>query len=525
MRTVTLAQNVRAVAGFSMLSCLVLAEGASADLRDSDCIVRLAPPAEKLQLRNAVSLGDWDQVFSLPGLDRLVLRRDDVIFSYSPAQVQLPETFAEPGVPSVRVEDGVQLDGRLWLFCSRPGGWPFAVQEGSTDIVPLHVPGLNVDNGARVSVRVAVRSPGGRAAVLALSGRGMKDWPVEAYAWFDLHRGIARALPITWSLVYYTRSRGIVAFTVTQGEEWPVDSEESPLRPPRLPGTGQPKPILLQMCDLETGEARQTVDWRRWEFAETHITRFDMSRGGNILQVLEKNFATGLQFAGVVYDGVRHLMRLPVDQMLGSGWFGVARDGWAAFCWTSSPASGGWFGPMKPGVSLLRLGSNVSGFEVLGAGRCLMTITDREWQSAWFVNAESKETWDVLEGLTDAPSAFEPRSYMHNSMRVRVVPGVGKGNLGAAALCVYSHLRMDMRANISMDRQRSRRWEQALLVTSEGKRYTVEGGDWREPEWSWLHNSGRMVLGQRRRTPDPFASGGLERVSLSCFELAPMIVP
>jgi hypothetical protein len=525
MRSGSFGRCARSAAGWFVLGCLVLADEAPAVLSDSDCTVRRAPPAEKLQLRNEFSLGDWDQVLASPGLDRLVLRKDDVIFSYSPAQAPLPETFAELGVPSVRVEEGVQRDGRLWLFCSRSGDWPFAVQQGSAETVPLHIPGLNVDDGARVSVRVAVRSPRERGALLVLSGRGMRGWPVEAYTWFDLHRGIARALPTTWALHYYTRSPGIVAFTVTQDEVWPVDSEESPPRPPHLPGTGQPMPVLLQMYDIESGEARQAVDWRRWEFAETHIAPFGMSRGGNILQVLEKNFAMGLQFAGVVYDGVRHPMRLPVDQMLGSGWFGVARDGWAAFCWTSSPASGAWFGPMKPDVSLLRLGNNVSGIEVLGAGRCLVTITEREWQSAWFVNAETKEAWDIIEGLSGAPSsAFEPRSYMHNSMKLHVVPGAGKGGLGAAALCVYSHLRMDMRAHITGD-QDFGRWEQPLLVTPEGKRYSLEGGDWQEPEWSWLHNSGRVVLGQRTRAPDSSASGGLERVSLSCFELAPMIDP
>jgi hypothetical protein len=184
---------------------------------------------------------------------------------------------------------------------------------------------------------------------------------------------------------------------------------------------------------------------------------------------------------------------------------------------------------MKPGVSLLRLGNNVSGIEVLRAGRCLVTFTEpvieREWQSAWFVNAETKETWDLIEGLADAPIAFEPRSYMHNSMKLRVVPGAGTGALGTAALCVYSHLRMDMRPYIARDRQDTRQWKQALLVTAEGKRYIMEGGDWREPEWSWLHHSGHLVLGARRREPEALAERRPARVSLSGFELAPTIDP
>ena len=167
-----------------------------------------------------------------------------------------------------------------------------------------------------------------------------------------------------------------------------------------------------------------------------------------------------------------------------------------------------WITGMKQPSSPELVTPEVSHFAILQQGNCVYTTPghgkNKTSSEAFFRVQRDKTTWNVLDSVERLPklgTQFVDKNYIKDRMRIRVVDGFGTP--GSLALCVFSHVRSDMRSAPVFQFQNKQSlepmtWKRAVILTSDGQRYmTSLFRDGNVPEIIWLHNSAKVIWGKR----------------------------
>jgi hypothetical protein len=175
------------------------------------------------------------------------------------------------------------------------------------------------------------------------------------------------------------------------------------------------------------------------------------------------------------------------------------------------------------------LAEEPAGFELLGKQR-VAYVTSREGMNntrssdAFVYDVEAGQYWNVLDGIERLPKLdadIAQKSYLSDTMAVRLIRGFGSSRYAAAVLSLFSLTRFDMRAAapsarvLPTERMLTQQWHAAILLSEQGTRCTVEMANLDFSASLWLHNSGKLLTARDER------SGGVHRLRVSELAIAP----
>ncbi len=463
-----------------------------------------APRLGVCDASDGVDLGLWDGVWQGDELDFLILRRGATLFSLPLNSTREPKPLGEfPTMSDSRIIWGGRGNDRLWVFCESPRLAPFALDVNSGTIVSFEIDGLKIPGSHTPSIQSWVHVPHLQAAVLMISGGDRATWPRPGnrpmYFWFSLKTGKVQSFPAEWGLDYLSADQSIAVFQ-----------------------TGL---TTRQAIDVKTGnEVESFPDRRQDVFVPFEWTNTDHAR---------PLFTPDFKFVGLSDMGKSVPLQIRLQEPHVPS-VKVATD-WAAFHLRGHGAPRTnlwslWFCPFQENAKPIHLAKHVHAYEILGPGICAHAVSSHRdrgasteqffsnaSREAFVFDARSNATWNVLDGIERLPELapeISSKGYVNDKMSVSLIRGFGADVRSPLVLCLFAHSRYDMRAFIGLRPQQANEtllpqphkrepyverqaWRRAVLLNSDGKRFQVSSFP---PEFFdrkiWLHNSGRLVLGE-----------------------------
>ncbi|MBX9789765.1 MAG: hypothetical protein K2Y37_12680 [Pirellulales bacterium] len=442
--------------------------------------------------------GAWDDAFALDAEDYLVLRRDDEWFSLSlTGQTELKKLATTPGANGSRIIAGAHANDRLWLFVQSATAAPRAIDAQTGKTVVFEIPGLTIPGTHAPVIQAFSIVPHRMAAFLMITGGDRETWPRDGnrpvYFWFDLNSANVIRFPIGCDLWYFSADQQIAVL----GRE---HNDAEGLR-------------IFQQCDVQTGEflekAPHVTDEAHFPFDWTEFTD---NRPVHALYRSPTRLRQDL-FAGLTVDGqvVRLDLKFPGTYYLSKA---KERNGFVGLEFRSTgnyeAISPLWMMPFKRPEQVEKLEASVVDFAMLGDGNSLVVTAghgrDGDSMEAFFHKRSDKSTWNLLEGIERLPplsAEFAGVKSIDDRMTVRLIDSFGSHPQRSQVLCIASQFRHDRDSGPRLGKRLAfEKWQRALLVTSDGQRQLTSL--FREtmlttpgvlPEWLWLHDSGRIVVG------------------------------
>ncbi|MBL7185614.1 MAG: hypothetical protein ISS70_04760 [Phycisphaerae bacterium] len=478
----------------AMLFVIVLAVAAPPSARSVQSAT--APPLRDCELTEQRDIGVWDDVFLSDDQDDIILRRGDALFSLSVTGTTDPRELTKASIlANSEIVACASTGERIWLFLQSTKTSPFAIDAHSGKVSEFKIPRLSIpgNNTPGIQSHVIVRHAG--AALLMIAGGDSDTWPRDGnrpiYFWISLKSGRIIRFPVGWDLNYFSRDQRVAVFDTPQENRF------------------QRRP--LQAVDMETGDYVERIPDRRKElcvpfnWTETQVVK--------PLYVRHAESGDRDHFAGISLRG----LVLPFDLHLKeTSYLSIAKaeDDFAGFRLrregaTAVEPSPFWLVGLKQPPNPEHVTPAISGFAMLKRGNCVYATTgdgpNGASSEAFFRTHSDKSTWNVLDGVQRLPeldNQFVDKDYVEDKMTVNVIDGFGSHN--SLALCLFSHLRGDMRSHVlSLQGKRPGKplkpmtWRRAIILTSDGERYMTDV--FREgnvPDLIWLHNSGKVIMGK-----------------------------
>ncbi len=430
-------------------------------------------------------LGLWDDVFACGAEEVVVLRRGKELFTLSMSDsANLKKLAAAPTPGTTRIIACAGSGDRLWLFLQSDHDDPYALDAYSGKVTNFEVQRLIIPGSRAPVIESYDMLRHADAALLMISGGEGRPQSGSLYFWMSLTSGKVVAFPIGWDLYQFSPDQRIAMF-------------EKPLLKPF-----ERRPV--QAVDMRTGDLLAEIPDR----SSTGVAPFNWSDTQRVKPVYRGRPQTGYQdrFAGISVDGSVFPIDIELDR---KHYLSVAKvkDGFAGF--TLRPE--GNYGPnpffhmaLKQKQIPQLVAPGVADFAMLDSGNCVFVTGGHgrkgESSEAFFRSEPEKTAWNVLDGVERLPEldeVFVDKDYIADWQTIRLIDGLG--NHDSLALCLFSHLREDRRAEYApvegkiLERVM---WRRAVIVTSAGERYMTdlfrEGAP---PYLIWLHNSGRVITG------------------------------
>ena len=476
-----------------LLSACTLQAAAESNLK-----VVSAPALRDYATYETTDLGVWDAAFACDELDCFVLRQGEELFSLPMDAAAKPVKIAaiRQGT-KVEIVAAIQSKTRLWLFCQSPEIAPFALELNSGKRIDLAIPDLRIPGEQAPSIQSHIMVPHADAAILMIAGGDRKTWPREGnrpvYFWIGLQSGTVVRFPIGWDLEYFSSDQTVAVFEKPQEERF------------------QRRP--LQAVDVRTGDTRAEIPNRR----EGAVIPFDWEDTQRVKPLYVRRPETGDadHFAGASLNGRTYRFD---TQLSGVYYLSTAKEkeGFIGFRLrregsVDSEPSNFWFGPLRENQNPTQVASAVTDFEMFHEETCVLVTTGHGPKKisleAFVYDHKSKTAWNVLDGIERLPplgTEFTGRDYIEDKMTVRLVPGHGSGQQGQLVLCLASQVREDRRALAfppQEKRLKTERWSRAILVSANGWRMVTDIlANGMMPDAIWLHNSGKIIIGEHKWT-------------------------
>lgn len=453
-----------------------------------------APALQPCKTTMTQDLGAWDDIFVAHDQDYVVLRRGDELFSLSMEASAKPKKIAKiPAASDTQIVAGAAVGKSFWLFLNSSKAAPCAIDALNGTVVTFEIPDLKVPGSHAPGIGAYRIVPHLQAAVLDVSGGDRATWPRDGnrpvFFWMDLKSGKVIRLPIGWDLNYFSADERVAAFGPTRAIE------------------------------MKTGEKIDAAPDRRKELCNS----WDWTNKQRVRALYERREGKGdaEYFAGVSVDGrvlpvnlgladVRYMSLAKADDTVAG--FRLRREG----AGTEEPGPL-WITPFKDSKKTVEIAKDVTDFTLLGNGDTIYVTREkpasralaesRQHAEAFFYTQADRSSWNVLEGVERLPKlgeAFAEASFVHDTLKVRLIEGFGSSLLKPAVLCLFEHHRGDFRARIAQrgggnegPALESVTWRRAMLVSRDGKRsLTPLFRDGNLPDQIWLHNSGKVISGK-----------------------------
>lgn len=457
-----------------------------------------APLLLQAEATEPIDLGTWDDACVIDGQDFVLLRRGAELFSLSRTSDEAPKLLrAEPALEHTTILAAQPFAERLWLMLQSRAGLPFAFDVKSSERSTFAIPGLALPGDQIPVIQTLIPVAHAGAALAMVSGGDGATWPRPEnrplYFWLDLQSGRVVSLPIGWDLSYFSADQTVAVFS---------KPSEKPFERPSLQG-----------LQLRGGEWLRDVPNRRQELCIPFDWQDDQSvKGlyGRRAPTGDADFFAGLSLAGSVLplamdlEGRQYLAQAKAHgDFLG---FRLRKEGSV-----SGEPSPYWIvrdaEPRQP----MRVANDVTDFALLTEGQGVFVTyagngmqsqgQERAASEAWFHDAQGS-AWNVLQGVDRMPpldERFATARFVLDKLSARLVESTGSVPKQKFVLCLFTHHRADMRANVFTDQRetfRAATWHRAIALTAARERYLVPfPKEQPEPELIWLHHSGRCLSG------------------------------
>ena len=433
-----------------------------------------APLLESAPAMPRHDLGKYDSAFAFNGLDSMVVRREDDLFSLSMSvPTELKKLRNVPG--KARVVTGIHAGDKSWLFLESPDGPSCAVEINSGQRVDFLIPGHGPAE-QKSQIQSHVFFPQAHVAMLMISG-GTAPWPREGnaplYFWMSLESGKVTMVPIGKDLGGFTSDHKIALFSPA----YAIDMS-----------TGEPVPVPNPPPATSIPFQWTNTDDVKPVYAASKLAGFLVNDSTYLLR--------NIPFDG---DTERMTARASDDFVAWSRRFsgGIRNE----FC----------YAPLKNDAQAVRAGTHdVQGgilfedFAFLGADHCVVNVhhrlragSERDFSEAFILDFNKQTVWNVLENvprLAPLGPEYADKEYIADETRLRLIPSFGVAG-ESIALCIFNESREDMRQQFVANRI-NETWRRTVLVSS-GRRFMTDlfrDADFSQT-WSqvWLHKSGTIV--------------------------------
>src|SRR5262245_12526250 len=429
-------------------------------------------------------LGVWDDVFACGAEEVVVLRRGKELFTLSLSiSVELKKLAAAPAAVATRIIASAGSGDRLWLFLQSDQNGPSVLDAYSGKVTNFDLRRRTTPGSPAPFIRSHVMLRHADAALLMISGDERRSG-FSINFWMSLKSGKVVAFPIGWDLDYFSADQRVAVFQ----------------KPFLKPSERRP----LQAVDMRTGDLLAEIPDR----SSTSVAPFNWHDTQRVKPVYRRRPETGDQdhFAGISVDG----SVFPIDIKLDiTHYLSIAKvkDGFAGF--TIRP--GGSVGPnsffhmaLKQKQNPQLVATGVADFAMLDIGNFVFVTGGHgrkgAFSEAFFRSARENTARNVLDGVGRLPEldkVFVDKDYIKDRQTIRLIDGFGNHN--SLVLCLFSHLREDMRAfHVPVEGKTLQRmtWGRAVILTSAGERYMTDiFHEGNPPDLIWLHNSGKVITG------------------------------
>ena len=464
-------------------------------------------------------LGLWDDALRFENLDIVLLRRQDSLFSYSPATGDLRRIHTAPNMIDSHLVEGMTWKEHQWLFCQSGTVTPFAVDLSNAKTASFEIPGVKMPGKYGPAIHAIINAGSGPGTIIAINGDNASGWPRDGnrplYFWMSLESGKVVKFPTGWDKGYFSADQKRAVFqgistnammyspwiTVDMATGNTIDD-----LPDRTKGLWS-EPTFGYVPSISPWDPH---DYRRhiWELRspQTPMTLLNPQPGRGFI---DDKFA-GLSFDGVAYPltipGIDHGLCLDARAEGNLAVFQIELEGFVG--------NSIWATRLNRQEPPWLLGRNCS-FEMLGGQHCALLGNNRFPESApeaLVCDIESNTAWNILDGvpLWSAIMARADSGSRHGTddgpyasgvgrrVTLSLIPGFGSTAYGEKVLCLCSTINV-VPANASPPpAQRI-----SVLLTAQGRRYQINFPP-SSREWllthSWLHNSGKVIVCQQEYT-------------------------
>ncbi len=478
---------------FTILPMFVLTISGPSLAQSLPAVAVSAPALRNGQFTEHRDLGLWDDVFVCCDQDAVLLRRESDLFALSISGSANPsKLFTALALAEAQMVTCAASGERLWIFLQSSRSVPFALDAQSGKMAKFEIAGLKVPGNQSPGIQSHVIIRHADAVIVMIAGGDRETWPGRGnrplYFWLSLKSGKVVAFPIGWDLEYFSPDQQVAVFEKPQRREF----ERRP----------------LQAVDVRTGDFVTDAPDRQ----HMNVVPFNWTDTQSVKPLYGRHAETGDRnyFAGISVNG----SVLPFDLGLnGVHYMSIAKakDGFAGFRLRREGALGvepssfwqtALSGDQKPELAA----TGVTDFVMLGGGNCIFTSAGhgRTGLSSepFFRIHKDKTLWNVLEGVDRLPELdkeFADKVYVEDRMSVRLIEGFGGDSRNWLALCLLTHFRGDMRSGgfpVQEKPLKPTTWRRAVLLTTDGQRYMTDlFRDGNVPDCIWLHNSGRVIIG------------------------------
>jgi hypothetical protein len=481
-----------------------------------------APKITTCQSLGEQDLGSWDDVFNYPAQDFIVFRRGPDLFSLSLISSGAPRKLATIlALVGSKIVNGVEMNGHRWLFVQSPASMPFALDLMTLKQVPFSIPAAEISAGHTIEIQSSVIAKHVGGAILMLTGGDPARWPRPenrpAYYWFGLQSGTAIQLPIGWDLLRFSSDHKTAVF-------WKVHGEKVAPGAPEF--VGRPVAAVSMSTGQISGDVPDPIrsfsipfDWQYRDEVKPLRAPYQPQAGDDE------------HFAGISASGVPYPMEM--DLRAYAQHAALQADGnWAVFSLRSEGAtrpSTLWLARLGRNERPQLLAEEPAGFEILGKRR-VAYVTSREGvnntrsSDAFVYDVETGQYWNILDDIDRLPKLdgdIAQKSYVSDTMAVRLIRGFGSSRYAATVLSLFSHSRFDVRVGalsarvLPTERMPTQQWHSAMLLSEQGTGCTVEIANLDLSAGLWLHNSRKLVTAR-----DDW-SGGAHKLRVSELAIAP----
>jgi hypothetical protein len=430
-------------------------------------------------------LGVWDDVFACGAEEVVVLRRGKELFTMSLSRsAELKKLAAAPAAAATRIIACAGSGDRLWLFLQSDHDGPSVLDAYSGKLTSFDLQRMTTPGSRAPFFESHVMIRHADAVLLMIRGVEWRSALRPIYFWMSLKSGKVVAFPIGWNLYYFSTDQLVAVF-------------EKPFLKP-----SERRP--LQAVDMRTGDLLAEIPDR----SSTSVVPFIWHDTQRVKPVYRRRPETGDQdhFAGISVDG----SVFPIDIKLDiTHYLSIAKvkDGFAGF--TIRPD--GSVGPnsffhmaLKQKQNPQLVATGVADFAMLDRGNFVFVTGGHgrkgAFSEAFFRSAREKTARNVLDGVERLPEldkVFVDKDYIKDRQTIRLIDGFGNHN--SLVLCLFSHLREDMRAlHVPVEGKTLQRmtWGRAVILTTAGERYMTDiFHEGNPPDLIWLHNSGKVITG------------------------------
>lgn len=512
---------------FKFIFCLALGLGvgllAEAQPKtDIGIPIIAAPKMRECREAKTKDLGVWDDAFRFENLDFILLRKQNELFSYSLITSDLKRIRIPAGMADTRIREGMTWGKHQWVFCQSDTTIPFALDLANGKRVPFEIPEVKAHGGRGAAIHTIINPGFEFGTIIAITGNGVAGWPRDGnlplYYWMNLESGRVVKLPTGWDLSYFSADQKRAVFETI--------STNAMMYRPWITADMATGEVVNELPNQTKGIWSEPISgyWQegieRWNSRDyrRHIWELRSARTPLELQYPQPGRGhaddkfTGLSVNGVGYSF--SITNAGMDRCVDAKFTGNL----AAIALQTDGSSDNflWLAQLGKEEKPILVATNCS-FEMLSDRRCALLLHNQflgSMAEALVYDVESSAAWNVLDGvplqaaimsrLSDAARLGtidlpgKAASGMGPMIAFQLIPGFGSARYPAEVLCLCSTAHV-VPANLIPPRVQ----RVAVLLTAQGSRYQINlPASMRKLSLndSWLHNSGKLIIGEYKNT-------------------------